>query len=71
MPYVVLAVTYLLGMIAGRPGDSELRRRVGAGVVGGYLVVTVAVFAWFWPVYTAQVIPYQQWWLHMWFPSWV
>ena len=35
------------------------------------LVVTVAVFAWFWPVYTAQVIPYQQWWLHMWFPSWV
>jgi len=71
VPYLILAVTYLLGMIAGRAGDSELRRRVGAGVVGGYLVVTVAVFAWFWPVYTAQVIPYQQWWLHMWFPSWV
>jgi dolichyl-phosphate-mannose--protein O-mannosyl transferase len=34
-------------------------------------VVTVLAFAWFWPIYTAQVIPYQQWWLHMWFPSWV
>jgi dolichyl-phosphate-mannose--protein O-mannosyl transferase len=71
VPYVVLAVTYLLGLVAGGRDASLVRRRVGAGVVGSYLVVTVLVFAWFWPIYTAQVIPYQQWWLHMWFPSWV
>lgn len=71
VPYVVLAVTYVLGMVAGGPDASRVRRQVGAAVVGGYLVVTVLVFAWFWPIYTAQVIPYQQWWLHMWFPSWV
>ncbi len=71
VPYVVLAVTYVLGMIAGHPDASTARRHIGAAAVGGYLVLTVLVFAWFWPIYTAQVIPYQQWWLHMWFPSWV
>ena len=71
VPYVVLAVTYLLGMIGGRPRSSPRRRQIGNAVVGGFLVVTVLVFAWFWPLYTAQVIPYSQWWIHMWFPSWV
>jgi dolichyl-phosphate-mannose--protein O-mannosyl transferase len=71
VPYVVLAVTYVLGMIAGRRDAPWRRRQIGAGVVGGFLVLTVLLFAWFWPLYTAQVIPYSQWWLHMWFPSWV
>ncbi|MFZ1286124.1 MAG: phospholipid carrier-dependent glycosyltransferase, partial [Candidatus Phosphoribacter sp.] len=71
VPYVVLAVTYLIGVVLGPPGCSRERRQVGAAAVGCFLVLTALVFAWFLPLYTAQVIPYRQWWLHMWFPSWV
>ena len=71
VPFVVLAVTYTLGMVAGRADASRQRKQIGLAIVGGFLVVTVLVFAWYWPLYTAQVIPYQDWWLHMWFPSWV
>jgi dolichyl-phosphate-mannose--protein O-mannosyl transferase len=39
--------------------------------VGGYLFLTLALFAFFYPIYTAEVIPYSQWHLRMWFPSWV
>ena len=34
-------------------------------------MLSVALFAFFYPIYTAQVIPYAQWQLRMWFPSWI
>ena len=34
-------------------------------------ILVLVVFAFFWPVYTAQVIPYAEWRWRMWFPSWV
>ena len=72
VPYVVLAVTYVLGLVhrAGAP------RRSGAAAGGSpwpaaYVVLSVGLFAFFYPLYTAQVIPYPQWQLRMWFPSWI
>jgi len=35
------------------------------------VVASVACFAFFYPLYTAQVIPYPQWQLRMWLPRWV
>ncbi|PID97372.1 MAG: phospholipid carrier-dependent glycosyltransferase [Actinomycetales bacterium] len=71
VPWVVLSVTYLAGLAFGRPTASPRRRALGAAAVGGYVTITVVIFAWFLPVYTAQVVPHHTWWLHMWFPSWV
>jgi len=71
VPYAVLGVTYVLGLGLGAPDASRERRQVGAVAVGSYLVVTTLVFAWFLPLYTAQLTSYDQWWVHMWFPSWV
>jgi dolichyl-phosphate-mannose--protein O-mannosyl transferase len=80
---VVLAVVYLLGLVLGpdpstavlRKGVSVesalLRRRVGAAVAGTVVVLCVACFAFFWPIYTAQVIPYESWARRMWLPSWI
>ena len=70
VPWVVLAVTYVLGLVIGRPEQSAPRRQVGMLVVGAYLVLTVLVFAFFYPIYTAEVVPYQFWVNHVWFPSW-
>jgi dolichyl-phosphate-mannose--protein O-mannosyl transferase len=70
-PWVILAVVLVLGMAVGGPDASPARRRRGLYVVGGYLLLTLALFAFFYPIYTAEVIPYSQWHLRMWFPSWV
>ncbi|WP_342803856.1 dolichyl-phosphate-mannose--protein mannosyltransferase [Luteipulveratus flavus] len=70
-PYVVLAVVYVAGLVLGKETDSPHRRKVGRAVVGGYVALAVAFFVFWWPIYTAQVIPYSQWDLHMWFRSWV
>ena len=71
VPFVVLAVTYLCGLVIGSPHASAHRRMVGSAAVGSYLVLTVLIFTWFLPIYTAQVVNYQTWWVHMWLPSWV
>lgn len=70
VPWVVLAATFVLGLVLGGRKVSRARRLVGIVAVGGYCLLTLAVFAFFWPVYTAQVIPYGQWFLRGWFPSW-
>jgi dolichyl-phosphate-mannose--protein O-mannosyl transferase len=71
VPFVVLAVTYVLGLGIGGPAASPRRRRFGLLAAGVFVVATVALFTFFYPLYTAQVIPYSQWQLRMWFPSWI
>jgi len=70
-PWVVLAVVFVLGLALGTRTASRRRREVGLYAVGAYCLLTLAIFAFFWPIYTAQVIPQAQWSLRMWFPSWV
>jgi dolichyl-phosphate-mannose--protein O-mannosyl transferase len=57
VPWVVLIVTYCLGLVLGLPGVQETRRRVGALVAGSYVFVAVLVFWFFYPVLAARVIP--------------
>ncbi|MGI4893881.1 MAG: dolichyl-phosphate-mannose--protein mannosyltransferase [Janthinobacterium lividum] len=83
VPFVVLALVYVLGLVLGPDPSAAVlragvavevalrRRRVGALVAGGVVVLCVACFAFFWPIYTAQVIPYSAWQRRMWLPSWV
>jgi dolichyl-phosphate-mannose--protein O-mannosyl transferase len=61
----------VLGLVLGRRGASPRRQRIGLVLVGGYLLLTLAIFAYFWPIYTAQVIPQPAWSNRMWFPSWI
>jgi dolichyl-phosphate-mannose--protein O-mannosyl transferase len=70
-PWVVLAVTYVLGMILGPVGQSEKRRKRGALVTGAVLVLAVLLFWFFLPIYSAQVIPQSSWSERMWLPSWI
>lgn len=70
-PFLVLGTTLLLGMALGRPSASARRRTWGAAVAGAYVLLAVVAFAWLFPVLTAEVIPYDQWQLRMFLPSWV
>jgi dolichyl-phosphate-mannose-protein mannosyltransferase len=58
----MMAVALMLSWVLGPPDASSLRRTLGATGVGMFLAVALIVFVVLWPVLTAGVIPYQQWW---------
>jgi dolichyl-phosphate-mannose-protein mannosyltransferase len=75
VPFVVLGVAYCLGLLWGRtsgdrswPGSEILARRLTVGLI---VALAVAAFAWFWPIHTGEVIPYEHWRGRMWNPTWV
>jgi dolichyl-phosphate-mannose-protein mannosyltransferase len=70
-PFVVLGLTYALGLVLGPRTAGGRRRRVGAAVAGTVVVAAVLAAAWFWPVWTAELVPYDQWRLRMWLSSWI
>jgi len=81
-PWMVLTLTYVLGLVVrggtAEPVDGQDEdawaardRRWAAGVVGALVALIVAVSVFFYPIWTAWVVPYQFWHLHMWLPSWI
>ncbi|MES5819858.1 phospholipid carrier-dependent glycosyltransferase [Streptomyces sp. RG80] len=71
VPYLCLAVTMMIGALAGPPGATEIRR-VRGSVAAGVLVLLIAWnFIYFFPVYSGQTIPYVDWRARMWLDTWV
>jgi dolichyl-phosphate-mannose--protein O-mannosyl transferase len=70
-PFLVLALVYCLGLVLGRDTDPPWRRRSGLYLVALFVAGAVLLSAFFYPVWTAEVIPYQDWRYRMWMPSWI
>ncbi|MCU1520339.1 MAG: hypothetical protein JWN19_724 [Arthrobacter sp.] len=70
-PFLILALAYCLGLVLGKRTDPLWRRRSGLYVVALFVVTAVVVSAFFYPVWTAETIPYQDWRFRMWMPSWI
>lgn len=71
VPWVVLALTYVLGLLLG-PADAAAHTRLrGALVAGGVVVLAALAMVWFYPVWAGSVITKQQWQDRMWLPSWI
>ncbi len=71
VPFLCLAVAQLLGAVLGPPGASVRRRRYGAGAAGAVVLAIMGCFLFFYPLYTAEVIPMTDWQARMWFTSWI
>jgi dolichyl-phosphate-mannose-protein mannosyltransferase len=65
-PFLILSLVLGLGLILGPARASAVRRSVGAGVVGAYLLSVLLMFWYFYPILAAKVITYQDWWGHIW-----
>jgi len=81
LPFMVLAVVYVLGAImypAGRAAVATTpeaarkladRRLVGGVIAGAYLLLVVLCFAYFFKVFVGDVMPYADWSARMWLGS--
>ncbi len=66
-PFLIMSIVLCLGLILGPAAASVRRRSLGAGIVGAYVLATLIMFWYFYPVIGAKVIPYQDWLSHMWY----
>ncbi|HYN95227.1 MAG TPA: phospholipid carrier-dependent glycosyltransferase [Pilimelia sp.] len=64
LPFLIMAVVYALGAMMspppGHPAD-EGRRTTGAIIAGGYVLFVAVCFAWYYPIFIGQPIPYADW----------
>ena len=71
VPFTVLALTLVIGRLIG-PDDATPRRRVAGTVLAGTIVTLVVVnFAWFWPIYTHELITTPDWLERIWLRRWI
>ncbi|MFD7580000.1 dolichyl-phosphate-mannose--protein mannosyltransferase [Kitasatospora sp. NPDC059817] len=71
VPFLVLAVTMLVGALIGPPGASRDRRIIGSAAAGLLVLLIVWNFLFFFPLFTGQTIPMDDWRQRMWFNSWI
>jgi dolichyl-phosphate-mannose--protein O-mannosyl transferase len=71
LPFMLLALTFALQDIAGRPSATAYRRHTGQRLVLVFLGVAIALSAFWYPIISAMTVPYDFWHMHMWLSSWV
>jgi dolichyl-phosphate-mannose--protein O-mannosyl transferase len=67
IPFMVLALTFVIGLAIGHRRQREIRRIVGTAAVSVYLASVVVLFGFFYPVLTGKTITYDQWNNRIWF----
>ena len=70
IPFTAMAVALVLGWLMGPPG-AGLRRRMGVGTLLAVLGLQLAAFAFFWPIWTDELITRAEWLDRMWFDAWI
>ncbi|WP_435650224.1 dolichyl-phosphate-mannose--protein mannosyltransferase [Kitasatospora purpeofusca] len=71
VPFLVLAVTMLLGALVGPAGASRDRRVIGGAAAGLVVLLIMWNFLFFHPLYTGETIPMEDWRKRMWFNTWI
>ncbi len=66
-PFLILSIVLCLGLILGPTTASALRRATGALIVGTYVLCVLLMFWYFYSILAGQVIPYHDWYSHMWY----
>ena len=66
-PFLIIAIVYCAKLLL----SSGLKPAVSQSIVGGIFALIVLCFIFFIPLFTGQVITYEDWQLRMWFESWI
>jgi dolichyl-phosphate-mannose-protein mannosyltransferase len=70
-PFIIICIVLCLGLIIGPAAAGVWRRRIGASVVGAFILVVLWMFWYFYPILAGQVIPYSEWLSKMWYSGWI
>lgn len=70
-PWMVLCLAWMFGLLIGPAAAGRERRLVGTALATALLVAIILVSAFFWPLWSGQVIDLEQWHHRMWLTSWV
>jgi dolichyl-phosphate-mannose-protein mannosyltransferase len=65
-PFLVIAVVFALGLIIGPVRASAERRLSGSLIAAGIVILVALCFAYFWPLYTGQIMDYDDWHARIW-----
>lgn len=71
LPFLILALTFALQDVAGASHTDPHRRSSGQRVVIVFLVLAVALSAFWYPILTATSVPYEFWRAHNWMQTWI
>jgi dolichyl-phosphate-mannose--protein O-mannosyl transferase len=66
-PFLILAVVYCAKLLLG----SGLKPQISQSIVGLLFALILLCFLFFMPIYTGQLITYEDWHLRMWLESWI
>jgi dolichyl-phosphate-mannose--protein O-mannosyl transferase len=75
LPFLILAVVYVLGAIMTPPEGTAAgsrrtdRQLIGTVAAGVYVAAVALCFAYFFPIFVGQLIPYDSWSARMWLGS--
>ncbi|MFM9876661.1 MAG: dolichyl-phosphate-mannose--protein mannosyltransferase [Rhodoglobus sp.] len=69
-PYMLLALTFVIGLLMGSATDARDRRVSSLRVTAIFLAVATVVSAFYWPLWTGTQIDYTFLRLHWWLPTW-
>lgn len=67
LPFLILGLVMVLHALYER----FARRRLSWAVLGLFLAATVTLSSWLWPLWTNELLPYDEWYARMWFNSWI
>ncbi|MFA6299516.1 MAG: phospholipid carrier-dependent glycosyltransferase, partial [Nocardioides sp.] len=71
LPFIVLALTLAMGKLIGPSRMPSPRRTAGVIVAGSFFVLVLVNFAWFWPIYTHELLTRSEWLDRIWFTRWI
>lgn len=69
-PFLLLGLTYVIGVILGTRHDHPDHRVNGLRMVGVYLGLVLLASAFFWPLWTGMQLDYEYLRAHWWLPTW-
>ena len=71
LPFLIIALTLVAGLLLGPDRRPSPRRTVGTIVAGSFLVLVALNFAWFWPIWTNELLTRSDWYDRIWFSRWI
>ncbi len=69
--FQVIACTLVMAKMVGPSRLPTPRRTIGVIASGSFLVLVILNFAWFYPIYTDQLLTHREWLQRIWFTRWV